>query len=183
MSERAAAERAGSVIATGSVRLAAGARIEVGAQISGRVRSLKVTQGSQVVAGQIIAQLDTQETRAQLDQAAAQVAELTAASALASGEAQRLEALAPSGGVTQQEIVAARAAAAQSAARLDAARATLDLAQIRLSYTVVRAPINGVVASVTTHEGEAVSASLAAPTFVSETVPTRRPVAENTSHG
>ena len=144
----------------------AGARIEVGAQISGKVHALTVTQGSFVRAGQVIAQLDTQELRAFLDQAAAQVTELSAAEHQAMDQAQRVEALAATRSTTQQELIAAQATAAQASARLQAARSAEELARIRLGYTTIRAPIHGIVASVTTHEGETVAASLAAPTFV-----------------
>ncbi|RJX34584.1 MAG: efflux RND transporter periplasmic adaptor subunit [Desulfarculus sp.] len=47
-----------------------------------------------------------------------------------------------------------------------AARARLASAQVNLDYATVRAPINGVVSSVTTQEGETVAASLSAPTFI-----------------
>jgi HlyD family secretion protein len=161
------------VLATGSVRLFAGARVEVGAQISGRVRALAVTQGSMVRAGQVIAQLDTQEAHTLVEQAVAQVRELTAAEAQAVDQAQRVEALAFARSTTQQELISAKATAAQASARLDAARSAEALARIRLGYTTVHAPITGIVSSVTTHEGETVAASLAAPTFVTLIDPTK----------
>jgi len=54
------------------------------------------------------------------------------------------------------------------AARADAERskATLDKARIELSYATLKAPISGVIASVSTQEGETVAAGLNAPTFV-----------------
>lgn len=45
-------------------------------------------------------------------------------------------------------------------------KAALDYAEIQLSYATIRAPISGVIASVTTQEGEYVAAGLSAPTFV-----------------
>lgn len=51
-------------------------------------------------------------------------------------------------------------------ADLAASKARLTTAQVTLDYTTLRAPINGVVSSVTTQEGETVSASLSAPTFI-----------------
>lgn len=47
-----------------------------------------------------------------------------------------------------------------------AAKARLASAQVNLDYATVRAPIAGVVSSVTTQEGETVAASLSAPTFI-----------------
>jgi macrolide-specific efflux system membrane fusion protein len=46
------------------------------------------------------------------------------------------------------------------------ARAELEEALVNLSYATISAPISGVVASVTTQEGETVAAGLNAPTFV-----------------
>ncbi len=42
----------------------------------------------------------------------------------------------------------------------------MSSAKIRLDYTEIRAPIRGIIADVTTREGETVAASFAAPTFV-----------------
>ena len=161
------------VLATGSVRLSAGARIEVGAQISGRVRTLAVTQGSHVHSGDVIAQLDTQEARALVDQASAQVRELIASERQALDQEQRVEALAAARGATPQDLMAAQTAASQAHARLDAAKAAEDLARTRFGYTTIRAPISGIVASVSTHEGETVAASFTTPTFVTIIDPTR----------
>ncbi len=50
--------------------------------------------------------------------------------------------------------------------QLDAAGAALKEAQVRLSYATITAPISGVIGSVSTQQGETVSAGLNAPTFV-----------------
>jgi len=54
----------------------------------------------------------------------------------------------------------------QLAAELSHARASLRNARVKLSYAVIRAPLSGVVGSVSTREGETVAAGLNAPTFV-----------------
>jgi multidrug resistance efflux pump len=59
-----------------------------------------------------------------------------------------------------------RRAADAARAQLMQAQAALRSAQTQLSYTRIAAPISGIIASVTTQEGETVSAGLAAPTFV-----------------
>jgi macrolide-specific efflux system membrane fusion protein len=51
-------------------------------------------------------------------------------------------------------------------ANLAQADANLRAAQIQLDYTVIRAPVSGVVASVSTQVGETVAASFSSPTFV-----------------
>ncbi|MCB2190240.1 MAG: efflux RND transporter periplasmic adaptor subunit [Deltaproteobacteria bacterium] len=51
-------------------------------------------------------------------------------------------------------------------ADLAASQARLVTAQVNLNYATIRAPITGVVSSVSTQEGETVAASLSAPTFI-----------------
>ncbi len=54
----------------------------------------------------------------------------------------------------------------QATAEIDRARAALSNAQVQLSYATITAPIDGVIASVSTQEGETVAAGMQAPTFV-----------------
>ena len=60
---------------------------------------------------------------------------------------------------TKEEIDAA-------VARVDQAKASLNEAQVLLSYATIRAPVSGTIGSVTTQQGETVTASLNAPTFI-----------------
>lgn len=55
---------------------------------------------------------------------------------------------------------------AQTQAETDRARAAHEDALVQLSYATITAPIDGVIASVSTQEGETVAAGLNAPTFV-----------------
>jgi len=61
--------------------------------------------------------------------------------------------------VKEQGIATARAQVAQS-------RAALQFAETQYSYTRIVSPINGVIALVSTQEGETIAAGLQAPTFV-----------------
>ncbi len=54
----------------------------------------------------------------------------------------------------------------QAEADVERARAALESADVDRSFTVLRSPIAGVVASVATQEGETIAAGLNAPTFV-----------------
>ncbi len=51
-------------------------------------------------------------------------------------------------------------------AQIKEAEAALEIAKINRSYATIRAPMSGIVASVSTQEGETVAASLNAPTFI-----------------
>ena len=54
----------------------------------------------------------------------------------------------------------------QAKAEVERARSALKNAQVQLSYATITAPIQGVIASVSTEEGETVAAGMQAPTFV-----------------
>lgn len=59
------------ISATGSVTPQTGAQVKIGSQITGRIKRLFADVGSQVRAGQVIAELDLPDIKAQLDQAIA----------------------------------------------------------------------------------------------------------------
>lgn len=50
--------------------------------------------------------------------------------------------------------------------QLEQAKAALEYSNVQLSYATIKAPISGVIGSVTTQEGETIAAGLNAPTFV-----------------
>lgn len=161
------------ITATGSVRLIAGSRVQVGSQVSGVVRHLAVTDGSRVAPGDLIAELDDREAQGRLADAAARVSLALADSAQAAIDLERVTALARADGATPQELLAAQTQRARADAALVSARAAEGLARVGLDHTRIRAPIGGLVASVTVHEGETVASSFAAPTFVTIVDPAR----------
>jgi RND family efflux transporter MFP subunit len=154
------------VVATGNLRLAPGARIDVGARTSGVVTRLRVRQGMMVHRGDVILELDDREAQLRLASAIAKVADLSAAVRQADNDVERLRPLAERGYATPRDLFNAQTAATQMKARLSSAVADENLARVQLGYMTVRAPESGIVASVTIHEGETVAASFAAPTFV-----------------
>jgi len=54
----------------------------------------------------------------------------------------------------------------QTGAEVARAKSALENAKVQLSYATITAPIDGVIASVSTEEGETVAAGMQAPTFV-----------------
>ena len=74
--------------------------------------------------------------------------------------------LASKGLASAEDLEIARRDLAVAIAELEATRARLRSAEITLGYTRIVAPIDGVVAEVSTREGETVAAAFAAPNFV-----------------
>jgi macrolide-specific efflux system membrane fusion protein len=205
-----------TVSALGAVKPQIGAEVRVGSRISGRVWRLRANIGDRVGKHQIIAELETAELDALIDQrqaelklgeaklaafdtltpqelarAQADVARFAAEAKLASEEwgrqqtlAQRLLAPQAAADAARDRHLAAQAqlesalralelvrsgnaeGRKQAEADVERVRAALESAVVERSFTVLRSPIDGIVASVSTQEGETVAAGLSAPTFV-----------------
>ena len=169
-----------SVLATGAVKPQVGAEVRVGARISGKVEHLYANIGDQVNKGQIIAELEKADleaavarTQAEVKVGEARVADAKARMKLAGLDYQRQQNLNKDDFTSQQAVDKAlkekeSAAAGYNLAekQLDAAGAALQETRVKLSYATISAPISGVIASVSTQQGETVAAGLNAPTFV-----------------
>jgi RND family efflux transporter MFP subunit len=155
-----------TVVATGVVRPVTGAEVNVGSRISGTVVNLPVAVGERVEVGQLLAELDATALEAQADEARADVALSVPRIELAESILRRRQQLAENGLASEEDLETAENNLAVARAQLQADQARLRSAQIALSYTRVTAPINGVVAEVSTREGETVAAAFAAPNFV-----------------
>jgi len=161
------------VVSTGSVRLEAGARVNVGARVSGVVERLVAYDGMPVQAGDTIAQLDRREFVARLALAEASVAEGKAVRDQAQAGYDRVRQLYETSAAAEEELITMRTTLEAAEARLSRAQTERDLRAIELDYTTVRTPVSGQVASVSTFEGETVASSFASPTFVTIIDPRR----------
>lgn len=155
-----------TVIATGIVKPMVGAEVKVGSRVSGVVKRLRAQIGDKVAAGQVIAELDDAELRAKLNQNLAALEKAKADRELAVMNMERLRLLHEKDFVSQQELDQSENALKVAEAQIDLARANVDLARVQLEYAKIVAPVPGVIASISTQEGETVAASFAAPTFV-----------------
>jgi len=151
-------------------------RASVSAKLAGRIASLRVSEGSNLKRGEIIATLDNDDYRAQAAQAEASVltarADLTEARAardVAAKEAERLRAMRAQNpglvAVEEYEALVSRAtqaaARAQAAeARIQAAEASRSFARANLENTVIRAPFTGTVLRKEAEIGEVVAPSV-----------------------
>jgi RND family efflux transporter MFP subunit len=154
------------VTTSGTVRLRTGAVVRVGAQVSGIISRLNVTVGSKVQKGSVIALVDPSAQLARLEQAKAQIEIDQVARDKAIRDFDRVQKIANAGLIAIQQVDDLRWQVQLTTARVAKSETDLRAAQIDLSYTTIRAPISGTVASVSTQQGETVAASFAAPTFV-----------------
>ncbi|PKM05835.1 MAG: efflux RND transporter periplasmic adaptor subunit [Gammaproteobacteria bacterium HGW-Gammaproteobacteria-4] len=181
------------ISATGNLK--ALSTVEVGSQVSGQVLTVNVDFNDAVKMGEIIATIDPANFQARLTQAqadlTASLANLSAAHANL-GEAQatlrnleaeyaRKQQVFERKLISRSEYDAALSARDQALARLASARAGIEVAQSQVAqrraavqnaeldvqYTVIRAPVDGVVLSRTVEPGQTVAASFQTPVLFS----------------
>lgn len=124
-------------------RASAAHEAEVRPQVDGIVARRLFEEGSQVVSGQPLYQLDDTSLRASRDDAAARLEHAYATCAAARKEALRLQQLAGMQVVSQQEGERSTAAHARAEAEIKMATASLQSARVALGHARIVAPISG----------------------------------------
>lgn len=154
--------------------------VNVGAQVSGQVKKLHVALGQRIAAGTLVAEIDSLP-----QQNALKIAETSLASVRAQRDAriasleqakatyERQKELLASNATSKTDYEAAKSARAvvtADIASLDAqverAMLEVDIAKMNLGYTRIVTPIDGVVISVVTKEGQTLNATQTVPTVV-----------------
>ena len=166
------------VMATGTLRPVK--LVAVGAQVAGRLTSMKVVVGQTLKKGDLVAEIDDvsqqnalktanalldslraqlQEKQATLTYAAAALAreDITLAQKATSRDA--YETAQTTVRTTQFQIISLQA-------QIVGAEVAVDTANVNLAYTRIIAPIDGMVLLVATQEGQTVNAAQTAPTIV-----------------
>jgi membrane fusion protein, multidrug efflux system len=132
---------------SGTATLEAEADAEVIAKVQGEVQQLLVEEGDRVTAGQLLAALDGRQLRLEAAQAAAELAKLER------DYRRQVE-------LNQKGLVAAGTFESLRY-DLDSLRARHDLAALQLSYTQIRAPFAGVIATRQVKVGQTVQPNAA----------------------
>ena len=114
--------------------------------------------GSQVAAGELLADLDTPEIDLQLAQAVAVRAQASASFDLAASSLARWEALRQKDAVTAQELNERNSASAQAKANLAAAQANVERLQKQQAFKRIVAPFAGVITHRNIEVGDLVDA-------------------------
>lgn len=120
----------------------------IGAESNGlRLAEVRANVGDVVKRGQILANFAPDTVRAELAQQSASVAEAEAALAEAEANAARARTLQDSGAMSTQQINQYVTAAKTAQARLQSAKAVRESGQLRVSFTRVVAPDDGVISA------------------------------------
>lgn len=113
-------------------------------RVDGDLLSLHFIEGEAVHAGQLLARLDPEPFRIALAQAAANLARDRAQLAAAQRDLERFQGLLAKDAIAHQQVDNQRALAAQLEATVRADQALVDEARLQLSYTEIKAPIDGI---------------------------------------
>ena len=151
--------------------------VDVGAQVSGKIEKLYADFNSPVTKGQIVAELDQEPLKMKIDQNEANFKSRMASlerSKVSLSQAEkgyeRAKALFAKALLSIEEIEVSEAAylgaksdLISAEASLAQAKSTLDLSKVDLAYSVIRAPVDGVIITRKVNVGQTLQSNYAAP--------------------
>lgn len=149
------------VSATGT--LAPRDQVDVGAEVSGRLDTVNVDFNDRVKKGEILAQINTDQIRAQLAQARATLAQAKATVIQDTQTLTRYRALVRHNAVSPQDLDNATANLARAKGGVALAEAQVETYRTTLAKTTIRSPINGVVLDRKVEPGQTVIAAMQTP--------------------
>jgi multidrug efflux system membrane fusion protein len=117
--------------------------VTVRPRVGGSLDTVNFTEGQNVQAGDVLAQIDPRPYRAALEQVKARQSQNEAQLANARRELDRIRALVANDAESRRILERQESAVAQSTAQLKADQAAIEVAQLDLDFTTVRAPIPG----------------------------------------
>ncbi len=154
--------------------------VDVGAQVSGQLNKIHVDVGQSVAEGDLLAEIDAEQSAAKVEASRAQLRSLDAQLEqrrlslvkaerdharhrnLLAEDASTLENLQNA----ETEIGSMRAQMAQLRAQIDQLRATTRVEEANLKYTKIYAPMSGTVVSIAAKKGQTLNANQSAPNLM-----------------
>ena len=137
--------------------------VNVGAQVSGILKSVNVDYNDTVIKDQVLAVLDTALLEVSVQDADANVKKALAQVNQAQAELRRNTELFNKGFLSESEYLVLQTNVEVAKAGLEGARAALLRAQTNLNYAVIKSPVNGTIIERSVDEGQTIASSLQAP--------------------
>ncbi len=119
------------------------ATVVIRARVDGPLQSVNFDDGQAVRAGEVLAVIDPQPFRVQLDQALGQQMQHAAQLEQARRDLARYEQLYKQDSVARQQLDSARAQVRELQGQAKSDQAAVDDARLQLGYTEIRAPVDG----------------------------------------
>ncbi len=148
----------GGVAAEGRIVAYPGAEVRVGAERAGRLLRVLVQEGQAVRAGELLAEIESDEIRAALDEARARVAEAEAEVRLTELARERRQKLVDEKIVAPHDLDQATRDLDMARARVLTAKATVSRYEAQLRKSRIMAPIAGTVTARRVDAGQTVEA-------------------------
>ncbi len=154
--------------------------VDVGAQVSGQLRKLLVEVGSEVAEGQMLAEIDAEQSAAKVDASRAslrsqraQLVQNEVNLKKAERDLERLRNLLKDDATTLELVQNAettvdltRAQINTQKAQMEQTQASMRVDESNLKYTRIYAPMAGTVVSITAKQGQTLNTNQAAPTIL-----------------
>jgi membrane fusion protein, multidrug efflux system len=134
-------------------------RVSLVARVTAFLEKRDFVEGAEVKKGDLLYQLEQPPFQAQVDANQATVAQLEAQHNFAAQQLARSQYLIKTPAGQQQQVDQDISNERSLAAQVASAKAQLDIAQINLDYTEIRAPIDGRISATAVTEGNVVSPS------------------------
>lgn len=147
----------------------AGLESRLSFKVPGTIQKLYAKVGDKVTVGQLIAELDPTDYELQVQQAQASLESAKAQERNAEANYNRVRQLWENRNASRNDLDASRAAYESASAQVRAQEKQLELAQTQLSYTKLKAPVNGSIATLDVEVNENVDAGKTVVQFSSRT--------------
>jgi membrane fusion protein (multidrug efflux system) len=145
--------------------------VNIQARVSGWLDKRVYVEGAVVKTGQVMFQMDPKPFQTQVDAAKAALERQKAAAIVAKQNLDRTKPLAAQNALSQKDLDDATGQMEQTAAAVQQAQAQLETAQLNLSYTTIRSPVDGVSSYALVADGTYLSPSNSQLTTVSVLTP------------
>jgi membrane fusion protein, multidrug efflux system len=117
--------------------------VTIHARVDGQVQKIGFTEGQDVRAGDLLAQIDPDPCRTALEQVVAKKGQDEAQLANARVDLKRYADMLANEGVTQQQYDTQKSLVTQLEATINADQAAIESAKVQLAYTTIVSPIDG----------------------------------------